>query len=525
VIGRVPSALFVFCLICAVTLYLFMRVPGSLVPDEDQCHLFGFVTLDEGASLKRTERAMDAFEKIASAHPLITSIETYAGIDLLSGAMKNNSGSVFLNLLPWDERSGPEQTPEAVAAELMQQAEDALPDGSFILFPPPPIEGISLVAGFEGFIQNRGDGDSSELAAVIAQFMQAAEARPEIDRIDTTFRLETPQYRVEPDLEKAYGLGVSKGMLFSTMQSTFGSYYINDFNKFGRTFKVMLQAKSRFRSSTDNLRDVFVRSDAGQMIPLSSLVRLEPIVGTDSVERFNAFPAGKIVGSPAPGFSSGQALQALEEISLEVLPQDYALDWIGTSYQEKLAGNTALFAFLLAIIVVFFVLAAQYERWTLPLAVIAGIPFALFGSIVFIWLRGIPNDIYFQIALITLIALSAKNAILIVEFALKKYESGMDLVQAAVEAARLRFRPIVMTSMTFVLGCMPLVLSSGAGAASRHSMGTGIVGGMLASTFIATFFVPLFFVLIMRMNEKFGLLKTRMSATETAGALNKKART
>ncbi len=522
VIARVPAALIVFCLIGAVTLYLFMRVPSSLVPDEDQCHLFGFVTLDEGASLKRTEQAMDAFDKIVLAHPLITSIESYAGIDLLSGAMKNNSGSVFLNLTHWDERSGSSQTPEAIATELMQMAEETIPDARFILFPPPPIEGISIVGGFEGFIQNRGDGDSSELAAVITRFIQAASARLEIDRIDTTFRLETPQFRVEPDLEKAYGLGISKDMLFSTMQSTFGSYYINDFNKLGRTFKVMLQSEARFRSLPDNLRDVFVRSDAGQMIPLSSLVRLEPIVGTDSVERFNAFPSAKIVGSPAPGFSSGQALQALEEISIEVLPQDYALDWIGTSYQEKLAGNTALFAFLLAIIVVFFVLAAQYERWTLPLVVIAGIPFALFGSIVFIWLRGIPNDIYFQIALITLIALSAKNAILIVEFALKQYESGMDLVQAAVEAARLRFRPIVMTSMTFVLGCMPLVVSSGAGAASRHSMGTGIIGGMLAATFIATFFVPLFFVLIMRMNEKFGLLKTRKSAPEAANALKTK---
>lgn len=525
VIERAPAALVAFCLIGAVTLYLFLRVPGSLVPNEDTCYLFGFATLDEGASLQRSEQAMDAFAKIADEHPLITSVETYAGIDLLSGAMKNNSGSIFLYLPDWSERSGPAQTPEAVAAELMQQAEEAIPDARFILFPPPSIEGISLVGGFEGFIQNRGGGDSNELADVIARFMQAALARPEIDRIETNFRVETPQYRVEPDLEKAYALGVSKDMLFATMQSTFGSYYINDFNRSGRTFKVMLQSDARFRNLPDNMRDVFVRSDAGQMIPLSSLVRLEPIVGTDIVERFNAFPAGKISGAPATGYSSGQALEALEDVSREVLPQDYALDWIGTSYQEKIAGKTALFAFILAIIVVFFVLAAQYERWTLPLAVVAGVPFALFGSIVFIWLRGIPNDIYFQIALVTLIALSAKNAILIVEFALKRYEGGMPLVQAAVEAARLRFRAIIMTSMTFVLGCIPLVVSSGAGAASRHSMGTGIVGGMLASTFIATFFVPLFFVLIMRMNEKFRSLKTRLSASQEAAALNEKVRT
>jgi len=518
IIRRAPAALVVVCLMAAATLYLFQRVPGSLVPDEDQCHLFGFVNLDEGASLKRCERALDTFIKIALDHPLIESLDTYAGIDLLSLAMKNNSGSVFLNLLHWDKRSGPAQTPEAVAVELMQQAAEAIPEARFILFPPPSIEGLSLVGGFEGFIQNRGDGDSAELAAVIARFMRAAVARPEIARIDTTFRVETPQYRVEPDLEKAYALGVSKDMIFSTMQATFGSYYINDFNKSGRTFKVMMQSEGRLRSLPDSLREVFVRSGSGQMIPLSSLVRLEPIVGPDLVERFNVFPAGKIVGSPAPGYSSGQALQVLEELSLEVLPENYTLDWIGASYQEKQAGSASLFAFIVAIVVVFLVLAAQYERWSLPLAVIAGVPFALFGAIMSIWLRGLPNDVYFQIALVTLIGLSAKNAILIVEFALKQHEDGMPLAHAAVEAARLRFRPIVMTSMAFVLGCLPLALSSGAGAASRHAIGTGVVGGMLASTFIATFFVPLFFVLIMRLTEKLAVLKSGVSGRRAAPA-------
>ncbi len=507
VIRHAPAALVVFFLMAGLTLYLFLRVPGSLVPDEDQCHLFGFATLDEGASLKRAERAVDAFEKIALAHPLIESAETYAGIDLISGALKNNSASIFLNLLHWDKRSGSDQSPQAVAVELMNQSEQTIADARFILFSPPPIEGMSLIGGFEGFIQNRGEGDSSELAAVISRFMKAAIERPEIDRIDTTFRVETPQYRVEPDLDKAYALGVSKDMLFTTMQSTFGAYYINDFNKSGRTFKVMMQSEAAFRGMPDNLREVFVRSSSEQMIPLSSLVRLVPIVGTDLVERFNVFPAGKIVGAPAPGFSSGQALQALEELSLKILPDDYTLRWIGTSYQEKLAGSKSLLIFVLGIFVVFLVLAAQYERWSLPFVVLISVPFAMFGAVSFIWMRGLPNDVFFQIALVTLIGLSAKNAILIVEFALHKLESGIPLAEAAIESARLRFRPIVMTSMAFVLGCMPLALSSGAGSASRHSIGTGVVGGMLASTFIATFFVPLFFVGIMKFSEKLAKMK------------------
>jgi len=468
---------------------------------------------------------MDAFEKIVHAHPLMESIQTFAGFDMLSGAMKNNSGSAFMNTLRWEKRSGASQSPEAIAADLMREAEETIPGARFIVFSPPPILGMSLTGGFEGYIQNRGDGDSSQLAGEIQRLIKAAMARPEIGRIATTFRASTPQYRVEADLEKAYALGVSKDMLFTTMQSTFGAYYINDFNKSGRTFRVMMQSGAPFRSLPDNLGDVYVRSSSWQMIPLSSLVRLEPIVGPDIVERFNVFPAGKIVGAPAPGYSSGQAIQALEELSLQTLPESYTLAWTGSSYQEKLAGSASLLAFILGIIVVFLILAAQYERWSLPLVVLVSVPFAMFGAITLVWLRGLPNDVYFQIALVTLIGLSAKNAILIVEFALNKHESGMPLAQAAIEAARQRFRPIVMTSMAFVLGCLPLALSSGAGSASRHSIGTGVVGGMLASTFIATYFVPLFFVGIMRFTEKLGTLKIAAFLRTTAqSALNRKER-
>jgi len=523
IILHAPAAIVTFFLMAALTLFLFLKVPGSLVPDEDQSNIFGFATLDEGASLKRAEQAMDAFQQIVLAHPMIHHVETFAGIDLLSGALKNNSGSIFIGTLPWDKRPKASQSAEVIAAEIMEQAEKTIPGARFILFNPPPIDGMGLVGGFEGYIQNRGDGDSRQLAAEISQFIRAAAKRPEIGRIDTTFRVATPQYLVETDLEKAYALGVSKDMLFTTMQSTFGAYYINDFNKSGRTFKVMMQSGAQFRSLPDNLREVFVRSSSDQMIPLSSLVRFKPIVGPDIVERFNVFPSGKIVGAPAPGYSSGQALQALEDLALKTLPESYTLAWSGSSYQEKLTGKASLIAFILGIIVVFLILAAQYERWSLPMAVLTSVPFAMFGAISLIWMRGLSNDVYFQIALVTLIGLSAKNAILIVEFALKKHESGMPLVKAAVEAARQRFRPIVMTSLAFVLGCLPLALSSGAGAASRHSIGTGVVGGMLASTFIATYFVPLFFVGVIRFTEKFGLIKIAsfLNRTIKTGLLRK----
>ncbi len=507
IIGHAPAALVVFALMLAATAFLFLRVPGSLVPNEDQSKLFCFVQLDEGASLKRAEHVMDAFEKIVLGHPQMESIQTFAGFDMLSGAMKNNSGSCFMNTQPWDKRTRA-QNAEALAVDLMQRAEQGIADARFIVFSPPPILGMSLTGGFEGYIQNRGDGGSRDLAGQISRLRDAALKRPEIGRIATTFRASTPQYRVEPDLDKAYALGVTKDMLFTTMQSTFGSYYINDFNKSGRTFRVMMQSGAPFRSMPENLREVFVRSSGGQMVPLASLVRLEPIAGPDLVERFNVFPAGKIVGAPAPGYSTGQAIKALEELSLDVLPEDYSLSWTGSSYQEKLTGGASALAFVLGLIVVFLILAAQYERWSLPLVVLMSVPFAMFGAILFVFARGLANDVYFQIALVTLIGLSAKNAILIVEFALKKHESGMALAEAAREAARQRFRPIVMTSMAFVLGCLPLALSSGAGSSSRHSIGTGVVGGMLASTFIATYFVPLFFVGIMRLTEKLVLLKT-----------------
>ncbi len=302
-----------------------------------------------------------------------------------------------------------------------------------------------------------------------------------------------PQYRIDVDREKAKALGVAVGDIFTTMQSTFGSLYVNDFTLYGRTFRVSLSSESEFRRSPTDLQQVYVRSASGAMVPLNVLVSATRVVGPDVVDRFNIFPAARVQGSAAPGYSSGQAIKAMQEVVSSTLGPDYTIGWTGAAYQELSTAGTGYQGFIFGLIFVFLILAAQYERWSLPLAVIAAVPFAVFGAIVAIYFRGIENDVYFQIGLITLIGLAAKNAILIVEFAAERLREGKPAFEAAVEGARLRFRPIIMTSLAFILGVMPLAVSNGAGSASRHSIGTGVIGGMLAATFIATFFIPLFF--------------------------------
>ena len=282
------------------------------------------------------------------------------------------------------------------------------------------------------------------------------------------------------------------------MQSSFGSLYVNDFSLYGRTYRVSLSSEADFRESPDDLRHVFVRSDTGAMVPLNELVTFTRILGPDTVDRFNIFPAAKILGGPAPGYSSGQAIAAMQDVVAKTLPPDFTIGWIGSAYQELATRGSGQLGFVFGLIMVFLILAAQYERWSLPLAVLTAVPFAVLGALLAIWLRGLDNDVYFQIGLVTLIGLAAKNAILIVEFASQRHQQGHSVYDAAIEAARLRFRPIIMTSLAFILGVLPLAISTGAGSASRHSIGTGVIGGMLAATFVAILFVPLFFRLLTR---------------------------
>jgi multidrug efflux pump len=425
-----------------------------------------------------------------------------SGFDLLSGAAKTNAATTFLSLKDWSERKGPQQHSEALSGAL-NGALFGIPDATIFALNPPPIMGLSISGGFEMYLQDRTGGSLQELGNIANKIVEKASQRPELMMVRNSLNMNIPQYRVTLDREKAKALGVSIKDAFTTMQSTFGAYYVNDFNLFGRTYQVNVQSETDYREKPEDLKNVFVKSSSGKLVPLSSLISYERTVGADVLERFNVFTAAKIEGEPAPGYTSGDALKAIEEVVKEVAPEGYATGWAGTSFQEKEMSGSGSQAFIFGIVFIFLILAAQYERWLMPLAVVTAVPFAVFGAIMAVYLRGLSNDIYFQIGLLVLIGLSAKNAILIVEFAMQAQEKGKSIFDATLEAARLRFRPIVMTSLAFTIGVLPLALSSGAGAGSRHAIGTGVIGGMIAATTIAIFFIPLFYNWLAQLNAKF----------------------
>jgi len=494
-----------------VTLWLFQRVPAGLVPSEDQGYNFLVTVLSPAASLDRTLLVAAKVTEGASKNPAVVDVVTIAGYDLLTGAQRTNAAISFVTLKDWSERRDPRLDARNLAPAFAALNAD-FRDGVVIGFNPPPIPGLSTTGGFEFFLQDRSGGRLDSLAQAAQRVVQAANKRPELSGVSTTLTTEEPQYRLDVDRDKAKALGVPINTIFDAMQSTFGSLYVNDFVLFGRTYRVTMSSEGDFRQSAEDMRHVFVRSNNDTMVPLDVLVSVHRIVGPDVVDRFDVFPAAKILGNPAPGVSSGQAIAAIQQVVSETLSSDYSIGWTGSAYQEIQTAGTGSTGFLFGLFAVFLILAAQYERWSLPLAVITAVPFALFGAIVAIYLRGIENDIYFQVGLVTLIGLSAKNAILIVEFAAQRQREGLSVYDAAMDAARLRFRPIIMTSLAFILGVVPLAVSTGAGSASRHSIGTGVIGGMLAATFLAIPFVPMFFKLVTR-QQRAG---TAATSTETS---------
>ncbi len=479
------------------TWWLFQRVPGGLVPAEDQGSVFLVTALPPAASLDRTVDITGRVTQGALQNPAVQNVVTIAGFDLLSGAQKTNAGVSFVSLKDWSERTDPRLDARNLAPAFAALNAN-FRDGVIFGFNPPPIPGLSTTGGFDFFLQDRSGRSLESLSQATQRVIQAAGQRPELTGVSTTFNTGVPQYQINVDREKAKALGVPITTIFDTMQSTFGSLYVNDFSLFGRTYRVSLSSEGEFRESPNDLRHVFVRSANGAMVPLNVLVSVSRIVGPDVVYRFNMFPASRIQGNPAPGYSSGQAIAAMQEVVAQTLSSDYSIGWTGSAYQELQSAGTGSQGFLFGLVFVFLILAAQYERWSLPLAVITAVPFAVFGAILAIYLRGIENDIYFQVGLVTLIGLAAKNAILIVEVAAERHRDGMPVYDAALEAARLRFRPIVMTSLAFILGVVPLAVATGASSASRHSVGTGVIGGMLAATFMAVLFVPMFFRLLTR---------------------------
>ncbi|NHR03778.1 multidrug efflux RND transporter permease subunit [Chromobacterium haemolyticum] len=501
-IKRSAVGILLFAGLIAICVGLFRIIPSSLAPDEDQGYIIAAAFLPDGASMQRTSATMTKLDAMTSKNPAVQDVMSFAGFDILTGGNKTNAGVSFITLKPWDERKAPNLSSQAVVGDTFAKGMMGITDGIVLAFNPPPISGMSNTGGFEAYVQSRGGASSVELGEVTKKLVAAAAKRPELKGVQTTFSASVPQIYVKLDRAKAKSLGVPVNTVFDTMQSTFGALYVNDFNKFGRTFRVQLQSEADFRTRVEDLRNIYVRSQDGNMIPLTALVTIKHTTGPESLERFNIFPAAKLVGGPAPGFSSGEALNVLEAVAKETLPDGYTLAWTGSAFQEKSTSGSSTVVFGFGMIMVFLILAAQYERWSLPISVLMAVPFAMFGALMANWMRGLANDVYFQVALVTLIGLSAKNAILIVEFAVQQMEEeGLSVVEAAIAAAKLRFRPIVMTSLAFVLGCMPLAISSGAGSASRHSIGTGVVGGMLAATFIATFFIPMFFMLIMKFSK------------------------
>ena len=479
----------VFALVIGLTALFFRVIPGSFVPAEDQGYLISALMLPDGATLKRTQDTGERMRSMIANDEAVKHTFVVSGFDLIGGGNKPNAGTMFIPLKDWSERQGKAQdlAGKFMGIGMMQ------PDGMGLVFNPPPIMGLGTAGGFEVYVQNRIDGDAKKLNDVVQGFMAELQKHPEFTRVSTFFRPTVPQLFIEVDEAKALALGIPLGDVYSTLQSTMGALYVNDFNKAGRVYRVQLQAESNYRMRPDDIGKVYVRASSGAMIPLSAISTVKNVVGPEQVERFNGFVAAKVMGDSKPGISSGDAIQIVEEVAAATLPDGYGIAWTGQAYQEKRSSGSSLQAFGFAIIMVFLILAAQYEKWSLPVAVVMAVPFALMGALTAIWLRGMPNDIYFQIGLVVLIGLASKNAILIVEFAAQKYAEGMSAADAAIEAARLRLRPIIMTSLAFVLGVFPLVKATGAGASARQSMGTGVFGGMLAATFIATIFVPLFF--------------------------------
>jgi hydrophobe/amphiphile efflux-1 (HAE1) family protein len=492
IIRRGGIGLGLFLVMVLVAAGLWRLVPGSLVPDEDQGYYIAAVILPDGASLERTDKVVSEVIEAIKSNPANEDAVAFTGFDFLAGYFRNNAATIFVTQKHWDEREV--GTKELVGELFMKTAH--IKEGLVLAFPPPPIFGLGTAGGFELYLQNRGEGGAARMAQVLGEFLQKANSDPMLGGVQTLWRANAPQLYVDVDREKAKALGVPLDELYGALAATLGNYYVNDFNKYGRTWQVLMSADPVYRKEPGAIGDIYVRSDQGAMIPLSALSSVRYSAGPDALDRFNNLPAVKLFGQGAPGVSSGQAIAVAERIAAEVLPADFSFDWGGASYQEKKSGGTSGLALGLAVVMVFLILAAQYSKWSLPFTVLMALPFGTFGALAAVWLRGFTNDVYFQIGLVTLLGLAAKNAILIVEYALLKYHEGLSASAAALEAARLRFRPILMTSLAFILGVMPLALSSGAGAGARQSVGTGVMGGMMAATFLAIFFVPMFFKLM-----------------------------
>jgi hydrophobe/amphiphile efflux-1 (HAE1) family protein len=511
----------IFAVLFAANIVLFRSVPTGFIPDEDQGYFITSFQLPDGASIERTDEVAREVERILKDTPGVIGMNLFGGFDALTGTFPPNFGSVFVTLSPWDERTEKGQGINEIFAHVRPQLA-AIPGARAFALNPTPIRGLSRVGGFEFQLQDRSGGSLEELANVTQRIVEAGEQSHELQNLFSSFRPYVPQIEVDLDRTKAKTLGVNVTEVFETLQAFMGGIYVNDFDRFGRLFRVFAQAEGDLRTKPEDVQRLWVRSDRGEMVPLSTLLSLQRISGPRDIPRYNGYRSSKIQGQAAPGFSSGQALDRMEAIARDVMPATMSFEWTGTAFQERQAGNETRIILALSLVVVFLFLAAQYESWSLPFAILLVVPLAFLGALGAQALRGLSNDIYCQIGLVTLIGLASKNSILIVEFARRRHAEGASLVDAAREAAEIRLRPVVMTAFAFILGVVPMVIATGAGSVSRHSLGTAVFGGMLVATVLSLVLVPALFVIVQGSAE---WVRSRLRGEPSAAAAAEGART
>lgn len=494
---------FALALVALLALYicagwLFKQLPNGFLPDEDQGVFFAALQLPDGASLHRDEQAAAEVEATMKKTPGVDGITTFGGLSFVTSTNNSNVATIFATLKPWDERTTPNTAFPAIIGSAMQGFSQ-IRDGFAFAFGLPPILGLGTSGGFDFMLEDRSGGSISNLSAVADQLLAAARARKELGTIVSTFRDSVPEYEVSVDNDKAQTLGIPVSDVYDSLQTYLGGLYVNDFNRFGRTWKVLMQADAEYRDEASDINRFYVRSSQNQMVPLGTLVSLKATTGPDTIYRYNRYRAIDIIGQAAPGHSSGEAAAAMEQVAKQTLPKGYGYEWTGTLYQQKLAEGKEGYTFGIAAALVFLLLAALYESWSIPFAVLLAVPLGIFGALLGVFLRHYDYDIYTQIGVVTLIGLAAKNAILIVEFARERQAEGMTATEAALAAASLRLRPILMTSFAFILGVFPLVIATGAGASARRALGTAVFSGMNSATLLAIFIVPVCYVVISRL--------------------------
>jgi multidrug efflux pump len=503
VLKRKSASLGVYAILGLAGIFMFKAVPPGFVPQQDKAYLIGFAQLPDAASLDRTDEVIRRMSDIAGKIPGVESSVAFPGLSINGFTNAPNAGIVFTTLKPFDQRRGKEQSADAIAAEINKRM-GAIDDAFVMVLSPPPVSGLGTTGGFKMMIEDRGNLGYDALYQAIQAVQAKAATDKRLQGVFSGYQINVPQLFADVDRVKAKQLGVPLAEINQALQINLGSLYVNDFNRFGRTYQVRVQADAPFRSQREQIAQLKVRNDKGEMIPLSSLMTIRDSYGPDRVQRYNAYVAAELNGGPAPGVSSGQAQAAMEEIVRETLPKGIGYEWTDLTYQDIMSGNTLFYVFPLCVLLVFLVLAAQYESWTLPLAVILIVPMSILCALVGVKLTGGDNNIFTQIALFVLVGLASKNAILIVEFAVELEHHGRSIVAAALEACRLRLRPILMTSIAFIMGVLPLVFSHGAGAEMRHAMGVAVFSGMLGVTFFGLFLTPVFYVLLRTLAKRFG---------------------